>query len=153
MPFAATWMDPEIIILREVSHTKTNVIWHHLYLEPNFKKWYKKTYFIFLQNTRPFRYDLKGKWQVDYTVQVTNIFKGLDLTEYLKNYGWKFGTLYRRRWPNHPQEKEMQQGTMLVWGGLTNSWEKRSKRQRSKGKIYSSECRVPRTGRRDKKVF
>ena len=26
MPFAATWMDPEIIILSEVSQTKTNII-------------------------------------------------------------------------------------------------------------------------------
>ena len=26
MPFAATWMDLEIIILREVSQTKTNII-------------------------------------------------------------------------------------------------------------------------------
>ena len=32
---------------------------------------------------------------------------------------------------------------MIVWGGLTNSWEKkRSERQRRKGKIYPSECRV-----------
>ena len=28
---------------------------------------------------------------------------------------------------------------MLLWGGLTNSWEKRSKRWRRKGKIYLSE--------------
>ena len=74
----------------------------------------KKLILFFLQNTRPFRYYLKGKWQMDYTVQVTNRFKGLDPTEYLKNYGWKFGTLYRRRWPNHPQEKQMQQGKMVV---------------------------------------
>ena len=26
MPFAATWMDLEIIILSEVNHTKTNII-------------------------------------------------------------------------------------------------------------------------------
>ena len=26
IPFAATWMDPEIIILSEVSQTKTNII-------------------------------------------------------------------------------------------------------------------------------
>ena len=26
MPFAATWMNPEIIILSEVSQTKTNII-------------------------------------------------------------------------------------------------------------------------------
>ena len=43
---------------------------------------------------------------------------------------------------------------MIVWGGLTNSCEKkRSKRQRRKGKIYPFECRVPRITRRDKKAF
>ena len=33
MPFAATWLDREIIILNEVSQTKTNIIWYHLYVE------------------------------------------------------------------------------------------------------------------------
>ena len=33
MPFAATWMDLEIIILSEVSQTKTNTIWYRLYVE------------------------------------------------------------------------------------------------------------------------
>ena len=33
MPFAAKWMDLEIIILTEVSQTKTNIIWYHLYVE------------------------------------------------------------------------------------------------------------------------
>ena len=37
MPFAATWMDLEIVILSEVSQTKTNIIWYHLYVES--KKW------------------------------------------------------------------------------------------------------------------
>ena len=45
--------------------------------------------------TRPFRYDL-NQIPYDYT-EVTNRFKGLDLTEYLKNYGWRFVTLYRRQ--------------------------------------------------------
>ena len=31
MPFAATWVDLEIIILSEVQ-AKTNVLWYHLYL-------------------------------------------------------------------------------------------------------------------------
>ena len=46
--------------------------------------------------TRPFRYDLK---QIPYnhTVEVTNRFKVLDLTECLKNYGWRFMTSYRRQ--------------------------------------------------------
>ena len=32
MPFAATWMDIEIVILYKVSQTKTNII-YHLYVE------------------------------------------------------------------------------------------------------------------------
>ena len=44
---------------------------------------------------------------------------------------------------------------MAVWGGLTNSCEKkRSKKQRRKGKIQASERRVPKDSlRRDKKAF
>ena len=33
MPFAAIWMDLEIIILGEVSQRKTNIILYHLYVE------------------------------------------------------------------------------------------------------------------------
>ena len=40
MPFAATWVDLEIIILSEVSQRATNIIRHHLYVESK-KKWYK----------------------------------------------------------------------------------------------------------------
>ena len=32
---------------------------------------------------------------------------------------------------------------MAIWGRLTKSCEKRSKKQRRKGKIQASECRVP----------
>ena len=46
--------------------------------------------------TRPFRYDL-NQIPYDYTVEVTNRYKALDLIEYLKNYGWRFVTLYRRQ--------------------------------------------------------
>ena len=48
------------------------------------------------KTTRPFGYDL-NQIPYDYTVEVTNRFKGLDLTECLKNYGWRFVTLYRRQ--------------------------------------------------------
>ena len=44
---------------------------------------------------RPFRYDL-NQIPSDYTVEVRNSFKGLDLIECLKNYGQRFMTLYRR---------------------------------------------------------
>ena len=43
---------------------------------------------------------------------------------------------------------------MAVWGGLTNSCEKkRGKKQRRKGKIYPSECRVPKNSKERKKAF
>ena len=49
------------------------------------------------KTTRPFRFDL-NQIPYDYTVEVTNRFKGLDLIEeYLKNYGWRFITLYMRQ--------------------------------------------------------
>ena len=48
------------------------------------------------KTTRPFRYDL-NQIPYDYTVEVANRFKGLDLIECLKNYGWRFVTWYRRQ--------------------------------------------------------
>ena len=41
------------------------------------------------KTTRPFRYDL-NQIPYDYTVDVRNRFKGLDLIECLMNYGWRF---------------------------------------------------------------
>ena len=49
---------------------------------------------------------------------------------------------------DHPQEKKMQKRKMAVWGGLTNSCEKKgSEKQRRKGKIYPLECRVPKNSK------
>ena len=49
------------------------------------------------KTTRPLRYDL-NQTPYDYTVEVTNRFKELDLTDKsLKNYGWRFVTLYKRQ--------------------------------------------------------
>ena len=48
------------------------------------------------KTTRPFRYDL-NQIPYNYTVEVTNRFKELDLIECLKNYRQRFITLYRRR--------------------------------------------------------
>ena len=55
--------------------------------------------------TRPFRYDLNQNPN-NYTVEVTNRFKGLDLIECLVNYGQKFMTLYGDRNEDHPQGGE-----------------------------------------------
>ena len=48
------------------------------------------------ESPRPFRYDL-NQIPYDYTVEVMKRFTGLDLIEYLKNYEWRFVTLYRRQ--------------------------------------------------------
>ena len=48
------------------------------------------------KTTRPFRYDL-NQIPYDYTVEVTNRFKGLFLIECLKNYEQRLETLYRRQ--------------------------------------------------------
>ena len=48
------------------------------------------------KTTRLFRYDL-NQIPYEYTVKVTNIFKGLDLIECLKKYGLRFVTLYKRQ--------------------------------------------------------
>ena len=48
------------------------------------------------KTTRPFRYDL-DQIPYDYAMEVKNRFKGLDLIECLKNYGWRFVTLYKRQ--------------------------------------------------------
>ena len=59
------------------------------------------------KNNRPFGYDL-NQIPYDYTVEVRNRFKGLDLIDRVpENYGQRFVTLYRRQGSIPSQEKEM----------------------------------------------
>ena len=89
------------------------------------------------KTTTPFRYDL-NQISYDYTVEVRNRFKGLDLTErvpdelqmevrdIVQETGTKTITM----------EKKCKKSKMAVCGGLTNSCKKkRSKKQSRKGKI------------------
>ena len=61
------------------------------------------------------------------------------------------GSLWRctgDRNEHHPQEKEMLlKSKMAVWGGLTNSCEKKGSEKQRKGKIYPFEYRVPKNGK------
>ena len=58
-------------------------------------------------------------------------------------------TLYRRQGPRPSPRKRNAKRQMAVWGGLTNSCEnKTSKKQRRKGKIKASECRVPKNSKK-----
>ena len=92
---------------------------HELLIE-NFRLKLKKVG----KTTRPFRCDL-NQILYDYTVEVTNRFKGLDLTECLKNNGRRFMTLYRKQWSSPPPRKRNAKRQNGVWEGLTNSWEKK----------------------------
>ena len=84
---------------------------------------------------RPFRYDL-NQIPYNYTVEVRNRFKGLDLIDGVPmNYGRRFVTLYRRQGSRPSPWKRNAKKQMAVWGGLTNGCEKKkSKKQRRKGK-------------------
>ena len=66
------------------------------------------------------------------------------------NYGQRFVTLYRRQGSRpSPRKKKMQKSKMAIWGGLTNSCEKkRGEKQRRKGKIKTSECRVAKNSKK-----
>ena len=88
------------------------------------------------KTTRPFRHDL-NQIPYDYTMEVRNRFKALDLIECLMNYGWRFVTLYRRQGsrPSPWKRNAKKQNGCL---GRPGSYEKRrSKKQRRKGKIIS----------------
>ena len=106
------------------------------------------------KSTRPFTYNL-NQIPYDCTVEMRNRFKGLDLIEYLKNYGQRFMTLYRRQGSRpSPWKRKMQKSKMAVWGGLTNSSEKkRSEKQWRKGKIKDLNAEFQRIARRDKRAF
>ena len=65
------------------------------------------------KTTRPFRYNL-SQIPYDYTVEVRNRFKGLDLIECLMNYGMRFVTLYRRQGSRLSSRKETQKSKMAV---------------------------------------
>ena len=67
------------------------------------------------KTTRPFRYDL-NQIPYDYTVEVRNRFKGLDLIDRGPEELWmEVRNIYKGdRDQEHPQEKEMQKSKMAV---------------------------------------
>ena len=84
------------------------------------------------KTARPFRYDL-NQIPYDYTVEVRNRFKGLDLIDRVPDELWNEGHCTGDRDQDHPHGKEMQKSKMAVWGGLTNSCDKKkSEKQRRK---------------------
>ena len=74
------------------------------------------------KTTRPFRYDL-NQIPYNYTMEVTNRFKGLDLIDRVTEELWidVHDIVQEAVIKTIPPKKEMQNGKMVVLGGLTNS--------------------------------
>ena len=91
------------------------------------------------KTTRPFRYDT-NQIPYDYTVEIKNRFKGLDLIDRVPDELWmEVGdTVQETGSKTIPMEKKCK-----------NCCEKqRSKKRRRKGKIYPFECRVPKISKK-----
>ena len=67
------------------------------------------------KTTRPFRYDL-NQITYDYTVEVINRFKGLDLIDRVPDELWMeiHDIVQKTGFKTIPQEKEMQKSKMAV---------------------------------------
>ena len=96
---------------------------------------------------RPFRYDL-NQIPYDYTVEVRNRFKGLDLIDRVPEELWTevHGIVQEAVNKTNPKKKKYKKAKWLSEEALQIA-EQRSERQRRKGKIYPSECRVPKNSK------
>ena len=86
------------------------------------------------KTTRPLRYDL-NQIPYDYTVEVRNRFKGLDLIDRVPEELWKevHDIVKETGIKTIPKKKKCKKSKMAVWGGVTNSCEKkRSEKERYK---------------------
>ena len=107
------------------------------------------------KTTRPFRYDL-NQIPYDYTVEVMKRFKGLDLVDRVPEELWT-GVCNICTWgsdQNQPEEKQMQEGKVHVWGGFTNSEERRETKSRVERERYTQRnSEFQRIARTEKKAF
>ena len=91
------------------------------------------------ETTRPFRYDL-NQIPYDYTVEVRNRFKGLDLIDRLPDEVWTEvpDIVQETGIKTIPMEKKCKKGKWLsgeAFASQDSCEKKRSKQQRRKGKI------------------
>ena len=95
------------------------------------------------KTTRQFRYDL-NQIPFSYTVELRNRFKGLDLIDRVPEELWTevCDIVQEAVIKPIPKKKKCKKAKWLFDEALQIA-EKRSERQRRKGKRYPSECRVP----------
>ena len=105
------------------------------------------------KTTRPFRYDL-NQIPYDYTVEVTNRFKGLDLTECLKNCGWRFMTPQETGSKTIPKKKKCKRATWLSGEALQIAVQIREVKSKGEQERYKHlNAEFQRIARREKKAF
>ena len=99
------------------------------------------------KTTRPFRYD-QNQIPYNYTVAVTNRFKGLDLIDRVPEELWTEvrDIIQEAVIKTIPKKKKCKRAKWLSEEALQIA-EKKNKRQRRKRKIYPSECRVPKNSK------
>ena len=99
------------------------------------------------KTTRPFRCDL-NQIPYDDTVEVTNRFKGLDLKDRVPEELWMevHNILQEVVIKTIPKKKKCKKAKWLSKEALQRA-EKRSEKERRKGKIYPFECRVPKNSK------
>ena len=102
------------------------------------------------KTTRPFRHDL-NQTPYDYTVEVTNWFKGLDLTECLKNYGLKF--VQEVVIKTIPKKKKCKRATWLSEEAWKTAEKRKVKGKRENERYTQLNAEFQRIARRDKKAF
>ena len=101
------------------------------------------------KTTRPFKYDL-NQIPYDYTVQVRNRFKGLDLIDRVPEDLWMEvrDTVQEAVIKTISKKKKCKKARWLSEEALQIAEKKkRSKKQRRKGKMYPLECRVPKNSK------
>ena len=105
------------------------------------------------KTTRPFRYDL-NQTPYDYTVEVRNRFKGLDLIEFLKNYGQRFMTLYRRQGSRpSPRKRNTKKAKWLSEEALQIVVKRREVKKGKKERYIHLNAEFRRIAMRDTKSF
>ena len=95
------------------------------------------------KTTRPFRYDL-NQIPYDYTVEVSNRFKGLDLIDRVPDELWMEvqDIVQETGIKTVPMKKKCKKAKWLSEEALQIAVKRREAKQRRKGKIYPFECRV-----------
>ena len=101
------------------------------------------------ETTRPLRYDL-NQIPYDYTVELRNRFKGLDLIDRVPDELWMevCGTVQETGMKTIPKKNKCKKAKWLFGETLQRAVKRREmKKQRKKGKIYPFECRVPKNSK------